>query len=46
MTHATKQNEAGNKSGRESLGGIYQQLLTQKRIETNKHSKSAVHDLP
>ena len=22
MTHARKQNEAGNKSGRESLGGI------------------------
>ena len=43
MTHARKQNEAGNKSGRESLGGIILSFIITNRKQINK-SKWAVHN--
>ena len=36
MTHARKQNEAGNKSGRESLGGIVSSIIITNRKQINK----------
>ena len=43
MTRARKQNEAGNKSGRESLGGIVSSIIITNRKQINK-SKWAIHN--
>ena len=43
MTHARKQNEAGNKNGRESLGGIVSSVIITNRKPINK-SEWAVHN--
>ena len=43
MTHARKQNDAGNKSGRESLGEIVLLIIITNRKQIKK-SKWAVHN--